>query len=50
VIKNESMALLTQLQSHGECFVEETDQALDPLYLAEALGTVWQDLEGQLSG
>jgi hypothetical protein len=48
VIKNESMALLTQLQSHGECFVEETDQALDPLYLAEALETFWQDLEGQL--
>ena len=48
VIKNESMALLTQLQSHGECFVEETELALDAVYLGAALETFWQDLEGQL--
>jgi hypothetical protein len=48
VIKNESMALLTQLQSHGECFVEETDLALDAVYLGAALEAFWQDLEGQL--
>jgi hypothetical protein len=48
VIKNESMALLTQLQSHGECFVEETELALDALYLGAALETFWQDLEAQL--
>ena len=48
VIKNESMALLTQLQSHGECFVEETELALDAVCLGAALETFWQDLEGQL--
>ncbi len=48
VIKNESMAVLTQLQSHGESAVEETDLALNAVYLGAALETFWQDLEGQL--
>lgn len=48
VIKNESMAVLTQLQSHGEGVVEETSLALDAVYLGAALETFWQDLEGQL--
>jgi hypothetical protein len=48
VIKNESMAVLTQLQSQGESAVEETDLALDAVYLGAALETFWQDLEGQL--
>lgn len=48
LIKNESMAVLTQLQSHGESAVEETDLALDAVYLGAALETFWQDLEGQL--
>jgi hypothetical protein len=48
VIKNESMAVLTQLQTHGESAVEETDLALDSVYLGAALETFWQDLEGQL--
>lgn len=48
VIKNESMAVLTQLQSHGESAVEETGLALDAVYLGAALETFWQDLEGQL--
>jgi hypothetical protein len=48
VIKNESMALLTQLQSHAGNAVEETSLALDAVYLGAALETFWQDLEGQL--
>lgn len=48
VIRNESMAVLTQLQSHGEGVVEETDLALDAVYLGAALETFWQDLDGQL--
>lgn len=48
VIKNESMAVLTQLQSHAENAVQETDLALDKLYLGAALETFWQDLEGQI--
>jgi len=43
-----AVALLTQLQSHGECFVEETKLALDAVYLGAALEIFWQDLEGQL--
>jgi len=48
VLKNESMAVLTHLQSHAESAVEETDLALDAVYLGAALETFWQDLEGQL--
>ena len=48
VIKNESMAVLTQLQSHAENAVEETDLVLDAVYLGAALETFWQDLEGQV--
>ncbi|MGA9778758.1 MAG: hypothetical protein ACLPRE_08385 [Limisphaerales bacterium] len=48
IIKNESMAVLTQLQSHAENAVEETDLALDAVYLGAALETFWQDLEAQL--
>ncbi|MCL4178251.1 MAG: hypothetical protein KJ072_10990 [Verrucomicrobia bacterium] len=47
-IKNESMAVLTHLQSHAESAVEETELALDAVYLGAALETFWQDLEGQL--
>lgn len=47
-LPNESMAVLTQLQMHGENFVEETALCLTPLYLASALETFWQDLEGQI--
>ena len=50
VLRNESMAVLTQLQLHGESFVEETTLSLKPLYLATALETFWQDLEGQILG
>jgi len=48
IIKNESMAVLTQLQSHAENAVEETDLVLDAVYLGAALETFWQDLEAQL--
>ena len=48
VLRNESMAILTQLQIHGERFVEETPLALEPLYFGAALETFWQDLEGQI--
>jgi hypothetical protein len=48
IIKNESMAVLTQLQSHAENAVEETDLALDAVYIGVALETFWQDLEAQL--
>jgi len=48
IIKNESMAVLTQLQSHCESAVEETDIALAADYLGAALETFWQDLEGQI--
>lgn len=48
IIRNESMAVLTQLQTHGERVVEETDLALDPVYFGAALETFWQDLEGQI--
>jgi hypothetical protein len=47
-LKNESMAVLTHLQSHGASFVEETECALQPLYLATALEMFWQDAEGTL--
>ncbi len=49
-LPNESMAVLTQLQTHGESFVEETALCLNSLYLAAALETFWQDLEGQILG
>lgn len=48
ILKNESMAVLTQLQMHGERFIEETDLALQPLYIGAALESFWQDLEGQI--
>ena len=48
VLRNESMAVFTQLQMHGESFVEETALCLTPLYLATAMETFWQDLEGQI--
>jgi hypothetical protein len=48
VVKNESMAVLTQLQSHAENAVEETELALAADYLGAALETFWQDLEGQI--
>jgi hypothetical protein len=48
VLKNESMALLTQLQVHGERFVEETPLALEQCSFGAALETFWQDLEGQV--
>jgi hypothetical protein len=48
VIRNESMALLTHLQSHSAAVVEATRLCLQPLYLAAALETFWQDLEAQV--
>lgn len=48
VLKNESMAVLTQLQMHVHRFVEETPLALDQCYFGAALETFWQDLEGQV--
>ena len=48
VIRNESMALLTHLQSHAAAVVEETKLCLQPLYFGAALETFWQDLEGQI--
>ena len=48
VIRNESMAVINQLQSHAESAVEETDIALAPDYLGAALETFWLDLEGQI--
>jgi hypothetical protein len=48
ILKNESMALLTQLQMHGERFVEETPLALEQSCFGAALETFWQDLEGQV--
>ena len=48
LVATESMAVLTHLQSHGESAVEETDLALEAVYLGAALETFWQDLEGQL--
>ena len=48
VLLNESMAVLTQLQMHGHRFIEETDLALEQLYLGTTLESFWQDLEGQI--
>lgn len=48
VLKNESMAVLTEMQSHNASMVQETDLCLDPVYFGAALETVWQDLEGQI--
>lgn len=48
VLRNESMALLTQLQVHGGRFVEETGLALEQTYFGAALETFWHDLEGQI--
>ena len=48
VLKNESMALLTQLQIHGERFIEETPLALEQSYFGAALETFWHDLESQI--
>jgi hypothetical protein len=48
VLMNESMAVLTQLQSHGETVVQETDLCLDAVYFGAAMETFWQDLEGQI--
>jgi hypothetical protein len=48
ILRNESMAVLTQLQLHGESFVEETPLCLKSLYFATALETFWKDLEGQI--
>jgi hypothetical protein len=48
VIRNESMALLTHLQSHAAAVVDATKLCLQPLYFAEALDTFWRDLEGQI--
>jgi hypothetical protein len=48
VIRNESMALLTHLQSHAAAVIEETKLCLQPLYFATALEVFWQDLEGQI--
>jgi hypothetical protein len=48
ILRNESMAVMTQLQLHGESFVEATSLCLKPLYLATALETFWQDLEGRV--
>ena len=48
VLKNESMAVLTEMQSHNASMVEESDLCLDPVYFAAALETFWQDLEGQI--
>lgn len=47
-MRNESMAVLTQLQMHGERFVEETALALEQSYFGAALETFWHDLEGQI--
>lgn len=48
VIRNESMALLTHLQSHAAAVVEATKLCLQALYFGAALETFWQDLEGQI--
>ena len=48
VIRNESMALLTHLQSHAAAVIEETKLCLQPLYFATALESFWQDIEGQI--
>lgn len=48
VLRNESMAVLTQLQMHGESFVEETSLCLKSLYMATALEAFFQDLEGRI--
>jgi len=48
VIKNESMAVLTHLQSHGASVVEETNLCLTALYFGTAFEAFWQDLEGQI--
>ena len=48
MLRNESMAVLTQLQLHGENFVEETTLCLRSLYFATALEAFWCDLEGQV--
>lgn len=44
VISNESMAVLTELQTHGEQFVEETDLCIKGDYLADSLDRLWQDI------
>lgn len=48
IIRNESMAILGQLQSHSEAHVEETDLALTPDYLALALEQFWKFAESRI--
>jgi hypothetical protein len=48
IIRNESMAVFGQLQSHSEAHVEETDLALTPDFLALALEQFWKFAESQL--
>jgi hypothetical protein len=48
VIKNESMAVLGQLQTHSEAHIEETDLALTRDYLALALEQFWKFAESRL--
>ena len=44
VITNESMAILTELQTHGEGFVKETDLCVKGDYLATTLDRMWEDI------
>jgi len=47
-IRNESIAVLTQLQSHNASVIEPTELCLDQAYFGAALETFWKDLEGQI--
>lgn len=47
-IKNESMAVLGQLQSHSEAHVEETELALTQDYLVLALEQFWKFAESRI--
>lgn len=47
VLRNESMAVLSELQAHSIRVIQETPVQLDPTYLGVALQDFIEDLEGQ---
>ncbi len=50
VLRNESMAVLSELQPHSIRVVEETQLQVDPTYFGVALQEFIEDLHGQLEG
>jgi hypothetical protein len=48
ILKNESMAILSQMQTHPLKTIEETDLRMDPLVLGTYLESFWQRTEAEL--